>query len=227
MFADDESREELKVLLPYFAPYLLLWPFQAANSWHPNAMYVTYPLKTIVIAIALICLRRNFPELQWKWSFHGVWVGLLALAVWLVPYWKFIPGLPAPEVDRGGFNPLQFDKNPLTMYGLIVFRLAGASLVIPFVEELLFRSCIARLVISQDFKRLPIGTFSWASLAITTIAFTIGHRPWEWVGAILVGLLYYWLVVWRKNILDCIVAHGVTNLTLGIYILRTREWFWW
>jgi membrane protease YdiL (CAAX protease family) len=47
------------------------------------------------------------------------------------------------------------------------------------------------------------------------------------VGAILVGLLYYWLVVWRKNILDCIVAHGVTNLTLGIYILRTREWFWW
>jgi len=226
MFLDDEAREDLKLLLPYFAPYFLWVGLAYANKLHPNAVYVLYALKTIVVAILLIGLRKNFPELTWKWSFHGVWVGVLALGVWLVPYWKFIPGLPAPDTT-GGYNPLQFESNPLAMYSAIAFRIAGASLVVPFIEELLFRSCIARMVISQDFKAVPIGAFSWASLAITTIAFAIGHHPWEYVGAVLVGLMYYGLIVWRKNILDCIIAHGVTNLTLGIYVLWTKQWWWW
>jgi CAAX prenyl protease-like protein len=182
-----------------------------------------------VIAIILICLRKHYTELQWKWSAHGVWVGLVALAIWLVPYWKFIPGLPAPDAKESGFNPLQFHDNPLAMWALIGFRLAGAALVIPFVEELLFRSCIARLTVdlNKDLRAIPVGSFTWASLAITTVAFTVGHRPWEWLPSVLVGALYYWLVVWRKNILDCIVAHGVTNLALGIYVLTTEQWYWW
>lgn len=226
MFVSDEARDDLKLLLPYFGPFLLWVGLAYANDLHPNAVYVVYPLKTILVAVVLICLRKNFPELQWKWSWHGVWVGLVALAVWIVPYWDYIPKLPVPDT-RTGYNPLQFEQNPLAMYSLAAFRLAGASLVVPVFEELLFRSCIARLVISQDFKTVPVGAFTWASLAITTVAFTVGHQPWEYVGAVLVGLMYHGLIVWRKNILDCIVAHGVTNLALGIYVLYTKQWFWW
>jgi CAAX prenyl protease-like protein len=229
MNGDERARyfDDIRLFMPYFGPFLLWVGISNANRFHPNAMYVTYPLKTILVAIVLICLRKDFSELKWKCSIHGVWVGLLALAVWLIPYWEFIPGLPAPDLTKPGFNPLQFEENSLAMWSLIVFRVGGASLVVPVFEELLFRSCVARLVINQDFKQVPVGTFSWASLGITTLAFMAGHQDWEWVGAVLVGLMYYGLVVWRKNILDCVIAHGVTNFGLGIYVLVRHEWFWW
>lgn len=222
--------DEMRMLLPYFVPYFLWVGAAYLNKLDPNAVYIVYPLKTILVAIVLICLRKHFPELRWKCSIHGVWVGLLALAVWLVPYWKLHPQIPSPDMEKG-FDPLQFSDNPVLMVSLIVFRISGASLVVPFIEELLFRSCIARLVIGEtherDFKSIPVGTFTWSSLWITTAAFTIGHQQWEWIGAILVGLLYHWLVIWRKNILDCIIAHAVTNLGLGLWVLWTKQWWWW
>src|SRR5688572_20428661 len=117
-----QGREDLKLLLPYFVPYFLFVAFAYANKLHPNAMYVVYPIKTIVVGIVLICLGKHYTELKWKFSIHGIWVGLLALAVWLVPFWKFVPQLPAPDVEAGGFNPLQFEANPLAMWSLILFR---------------------------------------------------------------------------------------------------------
>jgi len=30
-----------------------------------------------------------------------------------------------------------------------------------------------------------------------------------------------------RSLLACIVAHGVTNLSLGIYVLTTGNWKYW
>jgi hypothetical protein len=35
------------------------------------------------------------------------------------------------------------------------------------------------------------------------------------------------LLVRTKSIGACIIAHGVTNFLLGLYVLRTHEWFFW
>lgn len=228
--AMETRTDDLKSLLPYFLPYFLWVGFAYANKIHPEAVYVAYPLKTILVAILLICPRKQFPELKWNWSIHGVGVGIVALGLWLIPFWKLHPEIPAPNFEEGGFNPFQFEDNSLLMVSLIVFRISGATLVVPFIEELLFRSCIARLIVcyreNGDFRKVPIGTFTWASMWVTTLAFMVGHRQWEWIGALLVGFLYHGLVMWRKNILDCIVAHAVTNFGLGICVLVTKQWWW-
>ena len=33
-----------------------------------------------------------------------------------------------------------------------------------------------------------------------------------------------WLMVRTRNIWDCVVAHAITNLLLGIYVVSTGEW---
>ena len=36
-----------------------------------------------------------------------------------------------------------------------------------------------------------------------------------------------WLYVRTKSIWDCVVAHAVTNLLLGIYVIWTGSWYLW
>jgi membrane protease YdiL (CAAX protease family) len=33
-----------------------------------------------------------------------------------------------------------------------------------------------------------------------------------------------WLMVRTRNIWDCVVAHALTNLILGIYVVTTGTW---
>ncbi len=41
------------------------------------------------------------------------------------------------------------------------------------------------------------------------------------------GVAYSLLLYWTKSIYQCILAHAVTNLVLGIYVLQTGYWQFW
>lgn len=47
---------------------------------------------------------------------------------------------------------------------------------------------------------------------------------WPWPAAIAFGLLMSFLWAYRKDLLSCIVAHAVTNITLACYVLLTGNW---
>jgi hypothetical protein len=36
-----------------------------------------------------------------------------------------------------------------------------------------------------------------------------------------------WLMVRTRNLWDCVLAHAVTNLLLGIYVVTWHEWTLW
>jgi hypothetical protein len=40
-------------------------------------------------------------------------------------------------------------------------------------------------------------------------------------------MLYAGLLRWTRSLFACIVAHGVTNLALGTYVLMTGDWKYW
>jgi hypothetical protein len=44
---------------------------------------------------------------------------------------------------------------------------------------------------------------------------------------IIAGLLYGFLLIRQKNLKGVILAHGVTNCGLGIYIVVTGNWMFW
>jgi hypothetical protein len=47
------------------------------------------------------------------------------------------------------------------------------------------------------------------------------------VVGIAVGILFNLLLVGQKNLRGVILAHAVTNLGLGIYVITTGSWMFW
>jgi membrane protease YdiL (CAAX protease family) len=65
------------------------------------------------------------------------------------------------------------------------------------------------------------------SFTLSILIFTAGHKFWEWPAAFGVGIIYTLLLYRRKEIFDCMVAHAVTNLCLGVYVLAEGKWGYW
>jgi CAAX prenyl protease-like protein len=108
---------------------------------------------------------------------------------------------------------------------LIAFRIAGASLVVPLMEELFWRSFLLRYLIKTDFTTVAVGTFTWGSFAAVAVLFGLEHD--FIIAGIMAGVAYNLLAVYTRSIAQCVLSHGVTNLVLGIYVLTTGKWQFW
>lgn len=93
------------------------------------------------------------------------------------------------------------------------------------MEENFWRSFLLRYFSVPDFRKIPVGTFTWGALAITSVLFGLLHS--EWLVAILCGVIYALLLKLTRSLYACIVAHSVTNLALGIYVVTTGSWQYW
>jgi hypothetical protein len=49
----------------------------------------------------------------------------------------------------------------------------------------------------------------------------------QWLTAIVWGLMVALLLVRTRSLGACIIAHAVTNLLLGAYVLWTGDWSFW
>jgi CAAX prenyl protease-like protein len=93
------------------------------------------------------------------------------------------------------------------------------------MEELFWRSFLLRYLIQPDFRRVPLGTFTWSSFIISVALFGVEHN--QWFAGIVAGLLYTLLLYRSRSLSSCILAHAVTNFLLGMYVLITQEWQYW
>lgn len=223
-----------QLILPYAVPYLAYVAI-ASLLGDLVAPEVNYGLRFVVVVLLLAWARR------WYCSLHGpqapgvsVVVGLAAGLVGAV-LWI---GLLAPFVDQRPTAPWS--------NGSFLLRLAAAGLLVPVFEELMMRGFIFRLALQWDQARrqgdrqalqtaldersvneVRPGEWSWPAIALSTAAFTSGHQLQEWPAAIAFGLLMSFLWVYRKDLLTCIVAHAVTNITLAGYVVLTGSWHLW
>jgi uncharacterized protein len=124
-----------------------------------------------------------------------------------------------------GFNPYAFGWAPNAVPGLIAVRFSGATLVVPVMEELFWRSFIMRYAINPDFRTVPLGTFSIFSFTVTALLFGLEHH--RVIQGILAGIVYAQLVIKQKTLKGCIQAHATTNLVLGLYVICTNIWQFW
>ena len=76
-------------------------------------------------------------------------------------------------------------------------------------------------------KRLFTTENIWAVILflIVILLFTVAHP--EWLAAAVYCALLNGLFYWKKCLWCCIVAHSVSNLVLGAYILTTGAWWLW
>ena len=150
----------------------------------------------------------------------GLWIALSHLQIEK----RFLPEWMHPA-DRVGFNPWEQLSDTLAIWSFILVRTIGISIVVPVVEELFWRAFLLRWTIDPDWQRVPIGTFSWKSCLIVTALFTMAHP--EWLAAAVYCLLMNGLLYWKKDLWQCMVAHGVSNFLLAIYVMATGNWWLW
>jgi len=211
---------------PYAAPFVTFILLTFCSSQWPEAAHFGYGIKTVIVGAMLIAYRRHYTELRWSASLTnwliGIGVGLITLWIWVAP-----ENLLAPLMfgKATGFNPHSFGLADSGVCGLIAIRLIGAAIVVPIMEELFWRSFLLRYLIDSDFKQVAIGSFRLASFVVVAIVFGVEH--FRWIVGIAAGLIYGGLLIWRRDLFTCVLAHSITNLGLGIYVLKTERWIFW
>lgn len=183
-----------------------------------------YPVKVLIVGGLLIYFWSRFDELKspmiesWTEGFSIVGIGLLVYVLWIQMDWSW-----AIQGELTGYNPFEHEQS--TAMFLVGVRLFGASIVVPVMEELFWRSFLIRWIIDNRFNVVPLGTFTIGSFAATVVLFGLEHNLW--LAGMMAGALYNVLLYQTRRIWPCILAHGLTNFVLGIHVLVTEEWQWW
>jgi CAAX prenyl protease-like protein len=94
------------------------------------------------------------------------------------------------------------------------------------IEELFWRGWLMRYLVSADFQRVRLGTYTSLSFWLTAALFASEHGPY-WDVGLLAGILYNWWVVRTGSLGDCILAHAITNLCLASYVLGLGQYQYW
>ncbi len=208
-----------RYFFPHVVPFALFMLFTYIPTFVDVSRTIIYPIKTIIVAISLIYYWNDYKnEIHISFDWLAVLSGVVVFLIWILPEGLY------PQIGSSEFNPYEL-TNGSSVYFVIAFRLIGASLIVPLMEELFWRSFALRFVNKPDFKSLPLGYFSWFSFIFVSIIFGFEHH--RWLVGIFAGLIYAGVLYRRKNLFDPIVSHSVTNLLLGIYVLSTEQWSFW
>lgn len=204
---------------PYVFPFALFAICTYVAALFGISQVLLYPIKMFVVAASLSCYWNAYKqEIKFSLSWVGVIAGVLVFLIWVLPEGLY------PQIGQSSFNPYAYAKRPVA-YSLIVCRLGGATLIVPLMEELFWRSFALRLSINPDFKSVPLGEFSWFSFIFVSVVFGFEHH--RWLVGIVAGMIYTALLYRSKNLFVPILSHGVTNLLLGLYVVSTYQWSFW
>jgi len=224
---------EYGFMVPYVVPFILYLgltqiptQFPKHYPWLYSAVVLVVGIVTCVLLYRRGILRphlRVIPGLVTGLVAIGLWIGICHLQ-WDQHIFALLPAWLRPE-PRPGYNPFFAIANPAARWGFILMRMVGLALLVPVAEELFWRGFLARWLLSPDWQSQPIGRFTPYTFAGVTILFMLAHP--EWLAAAVYCALLNFLLIWTRDLWNCVVAHGVSNLVMGIYILSTGTWDLW
>jgi uncharacterized protein len=187
-----------------------------------HAEFWIYPTQTILCGAVLLWFRRCYEFHRLKNVGFTLLIAFAVFVLWIAPqqFFHFAP-------RTIGFDPEILGKNPAVYWSTILFRFLRLVVVVPLIEEIFWRGFLLRFVIDEHFERVPFGKFTWPSFAIVGLAFTFSHSRADWLAAFVAGALYNVVAYRTRSLASCVLAHAVTNLLLGLWIMHTRQWGFW
>ncbi|MGB8168442.1 MAG: CAAX prenyl protease-related protein [Chthoniobacteraceae bacterium] len=199
---------------------LAFWPVAYPQYW-------VHPAQTLVCG-ALV--------LRW-WKYYGLrppahvvftaFIGVVALILWVSPLAYLVESIHPKSARVPGFDPAFFGTGGWPYFLNVGCRFLRLVVVVPLVEEIFWRGFLLRWLIDVEFTKVPFGTFQWKSFAIVAVMFMLEHAPADWPAALLTGALFNLVAIRTRSLSSCVLVHAITNLLLGIYILRTGQTGFW
>ncbi len=211
-----------------------------------------YTAKIALTLLAMLLVSPGYRTFPFRVSGLSVVVGVVGVVLWIILcqmrlepkiigpidefLGSFIPGLEEGDTpgvglmsiigsgERSSFNPLEeMAATPMWSYVFLAIRFIGLALVVPVIEEFFLRGFMMRYVVHEQWWQVPFGSVNRTAVIAGTVIPMLMH-PGELLAAFVWFSMVTWLMVRTKNIWDCVVAHGVTNLLLGIYVVWFDQW---
>jgi len=235
-------------LTAYCAPFIVFMLFlglvdlvtglKRPEFFLSNPKYWVFPLQTLVCGGLLIAYWRHYKLQLPKKVALTLAIAILVLGLWILPQelMRILPHellgiLPQKLLEflrrDDGFNPTIFSSAPLLYWTTVGLRFLRLVVVVPLLEEIFWRGFLLRYLIREDFEAVPFGSFSWTSFGGVTLMFGLAHWGPDFVPALACGALFNWIAIHTRSLSACVLAHAVTNLLLGFYIMTTRQWGFW
>ncbi|MEI8282513.1 MAG: CAAX prenyl protease-related protein [Armatimonadota bacterium] len=209
--------------LPYVLPMALFLGLTALEGQSPANYVWIYFAKVAVVVAALVWAKPTWRDIKFdaKQIPLAVVVGLVLFAVWVG-----IERIAYPHLgQRTAYNPFEKIPDAGLRTAFIAVRFFGLALLVPFMEELFWRSFGLRYASQSNFNDLAIGTFTMTGAAICCAVFAFAHP--EWIPGLIFAASMTALLWKTKSVFACVVAHAVTNLALGIYVITQGAWSLW
>ncbi|MEM6330206.1 MAG: CPBP family glutamic-type intramembrane protease [Planctomycetota bacterium] len=179
-------------------------------------------------------LRLPRPRVSWL----AIAVGVVGVVLWvgvdMIGIRQWASAQLGEESWVGGFLfPARDATNPYDLYGagtptfywFLATRFIGLVVIVALTEELMLRGWLMRLVDNPEFWRVPFGQVTMRAAGIG-IGFEVLIHP-EKLAAVVWFSLTTWLMFKTKSFWDCVAAHAVTNLLLGVWVLYSGQWELW
>lgn len=234
----------------YLVPFFV---FMLAGSMEPtpdkaggeaiglSIPYSDYPwVYTAKIALTFAAIAfvwpgyRQFPlrvgPLAWVVGIVGgpLWIGICHLDLEHAYLQPLLERLGAGGLigagDRAAFNPFeQLAGQPVAVWSFLAVRFIGLAAVVPVIEEFFLRGFVMRFFMDREWWNIPFGKADRLAILLGTAVPMLMH-PGELAAAFVWFSMITWLMLRTRNIWDCVLAHALTNLILGIYVVTTGTW---
>ncbi len=216
--------------LPYVLPLLVFLLLTGLESTFEAVYPAFYAVKIALVGAVIVVLWRFLPEAKPRAQGLGLAValGVVLAFVWVIG--DRITGLLHLHFAflgrRVGYDPLREIGSPVARAAFLAVRFLGLVVVVPICEEVFYRGFLLRFVTDpDDFRRVAIGRFTMGAFLVNVVLMA-GSHP-EWLVAAIFSAAMCSLVARTRNLFACVVAHGVTNLLLGVYVVTFHQWQYW
>lgn len=211
-------------VLPFatYIAFIVLADVLARFGVQPASLRWLYPIQITLVLAMLFAWRQHYQELRDRPSQrHVLWalvVGALVFVLWLLLDLEWMHfGSPR------AFDPAGADGH--IDWPLIAIRAAGATLVVPLMEELFWRSFLLRWLVQRDFLLLRPARAGLSAAIITILLFGSEHNLW--LAGMVAGLAYTLLYMRSETLWTPILGHAVTNGLLAAWVVATGSWIYW
>lgn len=205
---------------PYLMPFVVLMAAGMISTAASSGFEWLYPLRVLAAGITLWYFRSRYSQLSWSFGWLSLAAGLAVFGIWL-GLDRFSGGHPDSAIGPG--LAALSSSGRLTW---LAFRIIGAVLTVPMVEELAFRGFLIRRVISADFDSLSPRRYTYFAVVVSSVAFGLLHGD-RWIAGSVAGLIYAAVFVRRGRMGDAVAAHALTNALLAAWVMWSGRWYLW
>jgi len=228
---------------PLMGPFMLYLLLLLIDDLFPSHLrHVGMAIRGVATLWVCWQFRHYFPPLgRFRW---GIAIPAVLFAAWgwaagqfLFDHWglggtlsfKSLLDSPPSLLAAAGepFNPHVKVGEGGAFWTHVVIKIGVAITAVPIVEELFWRGFMLRAFISWNrWQEIPLGAFAWRAFVGTAVISVLQH-PANWGVSVLCWLFFNALFYWTRSLACLMAVHGITNLALYAWVVRSGDWRFW